>query len=257
MPSSVPLVCVFLLVCRITTVSVAIFLALFEEVTMAKSLLEQVALVAQGRPELYDSMLNSIDRYVEEDLTQITTEPSVLLSQRPDEDPLEAILYRTSVGEPSLVYGTVRALRQARAARLGARQTKLPELQMYLLYTLAAVVLFTFPLLGAGSQTLGGRGILEVQSVYLAFIVFGISLVLGIVNELRFPSGNGAYNVGSVLDIMVAGLREELDGRRAGTYKTSASDGMGMGSFSIPTEIGGLKLTTDNDNEKGKTDGTK
>ncbi len=198
----------------------AIYLALFEEVTMAKSLLEQVALVSQGRQRLYETMLCCIQEYVENDLAKFNdVEPAFLLSARPVDDPLEAILYLTSVGEPSLVYQTVRSLRQARASRLGALQRKLPEIQMVLLWTLAAIVLFTFPLLGAGVQTIGGLGILDVQSWYLGFIVLGICITMGVVNELRQPSITGAYNARSVLNVMVAGLEEELDLRLKGDIR--------------------------------------
>ena len=41
----------------------AIYLALFEEVTMAKCLLEQVALVAQGREKLYQRILACIQDF--------------------------------------------------------------------------------------------------------------------------------------------------------------------------------------------------
>eukprot|EP00529_Nitzschia_sp_RCC80_P029581 CAMPEP_0113522018 /NCGR_PEP_ID=MMETSP0014_2-20120614/44964_1 /TAXON_ID=2857 /ORGANISM="Nitzschia sp." /LENGTH=317 /DNA_ID=CAMNT_0000420045 /DNA_START=148 /DNA_END=1098 /DNA_ORIENTATION=+ /assembly_acc=CAM_ASM_000159 len=160
----------------------AIYLALFEEVTMAKSLLEQVSLVAQGRTGLYSKILSCVHEYVREDLTKFNdVEPAELLSRRPIDDPLEEILYLTSVGEPSLVYQTVRSLRQARSARLGALQRKLPQIHMVLLWTLMGIVLFTFPLLGAGSQTIGGPGILTVQSWYLSFIVFGMCLTMGII----------------------------------------------------------------------------
>jgi hypothetical protein len=195
----------------------AIYLSLFEEVTAAKSLLEQVALVSQGRPSLYKAILDCIQDYVHDDLTKFNDiEPAVLLSSKPSDDPLEAILYLTSVGEPSQVYQTVRALRQARARRLGALQRKLPQIHMILLWTLATIVLFTFPLLGAGVQTIGGMGILNVQAWYLGFLVFGISLTMGVVNELRRPGETGAYNARSVLNIMVAGLKEELDLRATG-----------------------------------------
>jgi len=196
----------------------AIYLALFEEVTMAKSLLEQVALVSQGREILYEKILLCIQAYVRDDLTKFNDiEPSQLISKRPCDDPLEQILYLTSVGEPSLVYQTVRSLRQARSSRLGALQRKLPRLHMVLLWTLAAIVLFTFPLLGAGSQTIGGLGILQVQSWYLGFIVFGISLTMGVVDELRRPAEVGAYNARTVLDVMVKGLEEELNLRLNGS----------------------------------------
>lgn len=195
----------------------AIYLALFEEVTMAKSLLEQVALVSQGRPSLYEKILQAIDRYVREDLTRFNdVEPAELISARPVDDPLEDILYLTSVGEPSIVYQTIRSLRQARAYRLGALQRKLPMIHSVVLYLLAAIVLFTFPLLGAGSQTIGGEGILHVQAWYLGFIVFGITMILGVVDELQRPGEQGAYNARSVLLIMIGGLEEELQLRMQG-----------------------------------------
>ena len=189
----------------------AIYLALFEEVTMAKSLLEQVALVCQGRDNLYKRILNCIDRYVTHDLTKFNdVEPATLISARPIDDPLEDILYLTSVGEPSIVYQTVRSLRQARSFRLGALQRKLPNIHMTVLWSLFAIVLFTFPLLGAGSQTIGGMEILHVQAVYLSFIVFGMCLTLNVIAELREPSRLGAYNAQTVLNVMVAGLEEDL-----------------------------------------------
>jgi hypothetical protein len=195
----------------------AIYLALFEEVTMAKSLLEQVALVSQGRQLLYQQILTCIQDYVRYDLTKFNDiEPAEWIARRPCDDPLEEVLYLTSVGEPSLVYQTVRSLRQARATRLGALQRKLPQLHTVLLWTLAAIVLFTFPLLGAGVQTIGGYGILRVQSWYLGIIVLAISLTMGVINELRSPGQVGAYNARAVLTVMVTGLEEELELRLKG-----------------------------------------
>ncbi|GAX11878.1 hypothetical protein FisN_20Lh064 [Fistulifera solaris] len=203
----------------------AIYLALFAEVTMAKSLLEQIALVSQGRKELYSRMLFCMHTYVHEDLTQFTTaDPAVMISAPPSDDPLEDILYLTSVGEPSIIYQTVRSLRQARAQRLGALQRKLPELHMPLLWTLFAIVLFTFPLLGAGSQTIGGSEILAVQSWYLSFLVFGMGLTIGVVNELQRPSLRGAYNAQLVLNVMATGLIEEIDLRLSGQIAMNAMD---------------------------------
>ena len=44
-------------------------------------------------------------------------------------------MYMTSVGVPSVVYETVKDLRQARGARLGAFQRKFPSLGIVLLCT--------------------------------------------------------------------------------------------------------------------------
>ena len=176
-----------------------LFLALFNEVSEAKSLLEQVSLVCTGR-EMYPQILECIQSYVEQDLKYCTrVDPAVFLSTRGNtypmssaklefeplqdeekEDPLEAIMYMTSVGTPSSVYDTILSLRRARANRLGALQQKLPELQIYLLRILAVVVLFTFPVCGSGSQVLGGLGILHVQAAYFGIMVFAIAMVLNV-----------------------------------------------------------------------------
>ena len=112
----------------------SIYNALFSEVSEAKSLLEQSSLVCQGRG-FYPQILRSINQYVEEDLKKLRSfEPAVLLSKKPSDDPLESIMYLTSVGLPGTIYDTVRSLRQARAGRLGALQRKLPQLHLTFLW---------------------------------------------------------------------------------------------------------------------------
>jgi hypothetical protein len=192
----------------------SVYYALFNEVTEAKSLLEQVALVCHGR-SMYRRFLERISRYVQEDLKRLQADPAVLLSARPVDDPLESIMYMTSVGVPSTVYETVRSLRQARAARLGALQRKLPAAHMWLLWILAAIELSSFPLLGAGTQAIGGYKILTVEGILFGVMTAGIVLTLRVVGELWRPAG-GAYNVDAVLSVMVRGLEEELAGRMKG-----------------------------------------
>ncbi|KAL7429428.1 hypothetical protein ACHAXH_002042 [Discostella pseudostelligera] len=191
----------------------AVFVSLFWEVTEAKSLLEQVALVSQGRRDMYEMCLVAVKRYVEEDLKKgLGKEPAKVLSARPMDDPLEIIMYMTSVGVPSSIYDTVRSLRQARARRLGALQKKLPSVHLLLLWLLAVIELSSFPVLGAGTQTIGGYNILTIEGFLFGIMTFGIVLTLNIVGELYVGSG-GAYNVDSVLRVMVNGLDEELDTR--------------------------------------------
>mmetsp|Transcript_20700 Transcript_20700/g.44948 ORF Transcript_20700/g.44948 Transcript_20700/m.44948 type:complete len:253 (+) Transcript_20700:131-889(+) len=191
----------------------AVFVSLFREVTEAKSLLEQVALVCQGRRDMYEMCLVAVKRYVEEDLKEgLGKEPAVVLSARPMDDPLEIIMYLTSVGVPSSIYDTVRSLRQARALRLGALQKKLPPVHLLLLWLLAIIELSSFPVLGAGTQTIGGYNILTIEGCLFGIMTFGIVLTLNVVGELYVGSG-GAYNVDSVLRMMVKGLDEELETR--------------------------------------------
>lgn len=69
-----------------------VYYALFNEVTEAKSLLEQVALVSQGR-SMYPRVLQAMSTYVQTDLKRLQADPAVLLSSRPMDDPLETIMY--------------------------------------------------------------------------------------------------------------------------------------------------------------------
>jgi hypothetical protein len=165
----------------------AVYYALFNEVTEAKSLLEQVALVCQGRA-MYPQVLNAISKYVKKDLKRLQDDPAILLSARPVDDPLESIMYMTSVGVPSSVYETVRSLRQARASRLGALQRKLPPIHMLLLWILAAIELSSFPLLGAGTQTIGGYNILTVEGCLFGVCTFGIVMTLRVRDFLVFAN---------------------------------------------------------------------
>lgn len=160
----------------------AVFYSLFNEVTEAKSLLEQVALVCQGRA-MYGKVLESISKYVRDDLKQLQADPAILISSRPVDDPLESIMYMTSVGVPSSVYETVKSLRQARAARLGALQRKLPRIHMLLLWILAGIEVISFPLLGAGTQTIGGYNILTVEGSLFGIMVFGIVVTMRVSNS--------------------------------------------------------------------------
>jgi len=208
----------------------AVFYALFNEVTEAKSLLEQVALVCQGR-SMYGRALEAISKYVQNDLKQLKADPAVLISARPADDPLESIMYLTSVGVPSTVYETVKSLRQARAARLGALQRKLPKIHMILLWILAGIELVSFPLLGAGTQTIGGYNILTVEGCLFGIMTFGIVMTMNVIGELYQPGG-GAYNVDSVLNVMVRGLELELEERLAGGRQYVANE-----SPSLPNEL--------------------
>jgi len=201
----------------------ALYLALFDEVTEAKSLLEQVALVSQGRT-MYSTCLKSIARYVKNDLLEgmnsfdgsIT--PSLLLSARPSDDPLEAILYLTSVGVPGHVYDTVRSLRQARSRRLGALQRKVPVIHLIMLWLLGIIMVGSFPIfLGVSEAAVaaGGqitRSNMTVQSGLFGVATFAVVMCKSVLIELWRTKG-GAYNVDKTLKVMVSGLKKELDER--------------------------------------------
>jgi hypothetical protein len=182
-----------------------------QEVSEAKSLLEQTTLVCQGRP-FYAAVLAQFELYVSQDLRRLDLPPAYLLSSRPAEDPLEAIMFMTSVGVPSVIYETVKSLRQARGHRLGACQRKFPSLGIALLYVLAILELVAFPLLGAGTATVSNR-VLSLQSSLFGLLCGALVMVLRVIQELRLSSG-GVFTVDLVLRQMVSGLEAELEQRR-------------------------------------------
>jgi len=200
----------------------SLYLALYAEVTEARSLMEQLTLISQARPS-YTAILGSMRDYVDELVLgmRLGCPPAVLLSSKPANDPLEKVLYLTSVGLPSVVYDTVRSLRQARGVRLGTTQQKLPKEHFVLLGVLGILELLAFPLLGAGISTYETAGeaaqvghIIWVQSVVFAFLAGGVALTLQIVQDLRSPTA-GLYSLDSVLEEMAVGLQAELDRRLA------------------------------------------
>lgn len=195
-----------------------IYLALYREVSDAKSLLEQLGLVCSGRP-FYNDALRMLQIYIKTDLRRLDLPPAELIARSPSEDPLEAIMFLTSIGVPSVVYETVRDLRQARGYRLGAMQKKTPVLTIVLLYILAFLELAAFPLLGAGTAVGASESIFKVQGALFGGLCGASVLVLRIIQELWRTSG-GAFNVDIVLAKMVSGLTEELDYRAStNTYR--------------------------------------
>ena len=198
----------------------SIYLALYTEVSVARSLLEQLTLVGQARP-WYGPSLRAMQSYISDDLCRLDVSPVELLSERPVDDPLESIFYMTSIGVPSVLYDTLRELRQARGVRLGALQRKFPALGVLLLYVLGATELLSFPLLGAGiadqspDTYLPSVSILDLQSTVFATLLGMIVLVLRIIEEL-WQSNGGVFNVDDTLQQMIFGLEEELDERIRG-----------------------------------------
>jgi len=208
-----------------------VYYALFEECSTIQSVLEQVALVSEGRPYFHQNLLSCIYKYLQQDIiptmtlmTETTTTrrrkkeyeglPAYMISIRPMDDPLETMLYLTSVGEPSHMYSTLRSLRQVRAKRLGSLQQKMPDIQMTWLSVLGIMVLCTFPVIATGAQTVGGEPLIQIQRIHLSIGAFALGCVLGIVHELGRPGIGSAYNIDyTVLQSLLRGLHLELQTR--------------------------------------------
>ena len=194
-----------------------LYVSLFAEVSVAKALLEQIAYVSRGRPEYAAQLLENVRRYVDDDLTRLSAEPVTALlggSSTNYADPLEQVMWLTSVGSPGDVYETVRSLREARGQRLGALQRKLPAAHFGLLAVLGVLVLAIFPLLAAatGAAVAPEDGLLRVQAVLFGLMTFAIAVTLAVLYAFWMPAGS-AYNVDAVLEVMIDGLRAEIDER--------------------------------------------
>ena len=124
------------------------------------------------------------------------------------------VMWLTSVGSPGDVYETVRSLREARGQRLGALQRKLPAAHFGLLAVLGVLVLAIFPLLAAatGAAVAPEDGLLRVQAVLFGLMTFAIAVTLAVLYAFWMPAGS-AYNVDAVLEVMIDGLRAEIDER--------------------------------------------
>lgn len=154
--------------------------------------------------------------------------PSILISARPADDPLESILYLTSVGIPGHIYDTVRSLRQARSRRLGALQRKVPVIHLLMLWIMGITLILTFPvLIGVGEAAFAkgvllpstGYNFLALQGILFGVATFAVVLTKMVLGELWRTKG-GAYNVDSVLRVMVRGLECELDERMTEAKQT-------------------------------------
>ncbi|KAJ8614249.1 hypothetical protein CTAYLR_001090 [Chrysophaeum taylorii] len=191
----------------------AVFRALFSEVSVAKSLLEQIAFVSRGREAYALELLGHVERYVADDLRALDTVPVTLLLSR--DDPLESVMWLTSVGAPGPVYETVKSLREARGVRLGALQRKLPSSHFALLVVLGIIDLAVFPLLAAATGAAAADpSLIKVQAVLFGFMASSVALILRLLYAFWIPTGD-AYNVDAVLAVMVQGLEAEIQERKA------------------------------------------
>ena len=124
---------------------------------------------------------------------------------------------------PGSVYDTVRELRTARGARLGAAQRKLPPLHFYMMGALAAIELAVFPLLGAATADVT-ETILAPEALLFGSMSGGIALVLIISLQLWSPVGRADDGGGGWFGALTgSGARRaySVDAVRDGIWSTS------------------------------------
>ncbi|CAE8654263.1 unnamed protein product [Polarella glacialis] len=154
-----------------------LYRALYNEMSEARALMEQLSMLGAGR-QVYagdfagGELLDSMEEYLLEDL-QLLGGPSVLPSRGGlSADPLERLLFETSVGVPSGICGSVRSIRQARAERLAAAQRKYPGGHVIIIGMLGTLVLSAFILLGSGMTSFEAFG----QADQSGHLLSGIAL---------------------------------------------------------------------------------
>ena len=141
-------------------------------------------------------------------------------------DPLEELLYASSVGLPSThVYESVKDARAARARRLGALQRKLPGVQFALLYTLGGGILASFVLAVAGYAP-GVSVVFEAHG--FGALTFALVACLRVLRDIWDPT-SGAYSVSAVLETMTEGLEDELDALLAGSSESESEAALAYG----------------------------
>ncbi|CAE7256306.1 unnamed protein product, partial [Symbiodinium sp. CCMP2456] len=128
----------------------------------------------------------------------------------PEPDPLESLLFATSVGVPSGVSSSVRAIRQARASRLAAAQRKFPAAHLLLLGVFGTCSLSIFLLLGAGLagfeafEASKPGHLLAILAPLFGLLVSVQALTAAVLRELSLPGGSQFFRAQDVVEESLA-----------------------------------------------------
>lgn len=144
-------------------------------------------------------------------------------------DALETLLFATSVGVPSGVCDSVRAIRQARASRLAAAQRKFPLAHSGILWTLAMLATGIFVLLAAGMA--GFEADVATQSGHLLAVLsplFGVlvgaqTMTGMVMSELSKPGGSELFRSQDIVEQGLGGLLQELRQKKLYASESPAS----------------------------------
>ncbi|CAJ1443650.1 unnamed protein product [Effrenium voratum] len=200
--------------------------AIYCEVSEARSLIEQLVLLSGCREGLNQSwspssktLLETVEAYLVEDLQNLGK--SGLLPDRGGAvDPLESMLFVTSVGLPSCICDSVRSIRQARAERLAAAQRRFPLGHQVILSAMAACAMAVFILLAAGlagfeadSATKPGH-LLTVLAPLFGLLMSAQVLTASVLTELSNCGGSDLFRAQDVVQQSLSGLLAELRQRQ-------------------------------------------
>mmetsp|Transcript_57012 Transcript_57012/g.137828 ORF Transcript_57012/g.137828 Transcript_57012/m.137828 type:complete len:241 (-) Transcript_57012:45-767(-) len=195
--------------------------AIYEEASEVRVLVEQVSLLGAARSDgqAAAALLDDVRAHLEQDLRQLSR-PLLPPERRGGGDPLERLLFATSVGVPSSISSSARALRQARATRLASVRRRFPLGHFVILSLFALLVLSFFLIVGAGLAGFEpeGQALLPGHLLWLLSPLFGLLVTTNILSALVLRElsdlGDGIFGVQIVLRETLEGLLEELDHRR-------------------------------------------
>ncbi|CAE7401965.1 tyrP-A [Symbiodinium natans] len=206
-----------------------LYCAIFQEVSEARSLVEQLTLLGgarQGRAAVSEwtsnsaTLLDSMETYLVQDLQRLG-EARILQNAGDEPDPLESLLFCTSVGVPSSVCSSVRAIRQARASRLAAAQRQFPVAHLLLIGVFGTCSLSIFLLLGAGlagfeaAEATRPGHLLAILAPLFGLLVGVQAITAAVLRELSLPGGSQIFRAQDVVQQSLEGLLAELRQRRA------------------------------------------
>lgn len=210
--------------------------AIYTEVSEARTLIEQLVLLSAGRQggdgswsSSSQNLLENVEAYLVQDLQQLGKRRILPERGAAPVDALETLLFATSVGVPSGVCDSVRAIRQARASRLAAAQRKFPLAHSGILWTLAMLATGIFVLLAAGMA--GFEADVATQSGHLLAVLsplFGVlvgaqTMTGMVMSELSKPGGSELFRSQDIVEQGLGGLLQELRQKKLYASESPAS----------------------------------
>lgn len=204
-----------------------LYRAVYREAAQAQALVEQLTLLGAARgyggsQKRGTELLDEVSSYLLEDFDHVGRPALLPIRRNNSADPLERLLFATSVGVPSSsICSSIRAIRQARAERLAAAQRRFPSGHFLLVGVLGAMVLGIYLLLASGLASFEGPvdALLPGHLLWLLAVLFGVlvsalTFTAGVAKELADPD-LGLFGVSELMKELSHGLARSVDSRRS------------------------------------------